>query len=211
MPDFVLEKRCAGIVCGVDEAGRGPLAGPVVAAAVILDRRRLPRLLRDELDDSKKLNAEEREEYAAILRRSAVAIGVGAASVGEIDRINILRATLDRHVPRGGGARHRAGDRAGRRQRAAAASCAVETVIGGDGLSLSIAAASVIAKVTRDRLMRRLAARYGGYGWDRNAGYATAEHRAAILALGPTPHHRRSFAPVQLRARIRLQRSALTL
>jgi len=213
MPDFALEKRCAGIVCGVDEAGRGPLAGPVVAAAVILDRRRLPRVLRDCLDDSKKLCAEAREDYALILRRAAVAIGVGAASVGEIDRINILRASLtamcravaalgvvpavalvDGNVP-------------------PPLACAVETVVGGDGLSLSIAAASVIAKVTRDRLMRRLATRYGGYGWDHNAGYATEEHRAAILALGTTPHHRRSFAPVQyaLDFESKVKESSLTL
>jgi len=197
MPDFAIEKRCAGLVCGVDEAGRGPLAGPVVAAAVILDRRRLPRVLRDHLDDSKKLCAEAREAYAAVLRRSAVAIGIGAASVAEIDRINILRATMT--------AMCRA--IAALRTTPAVAlvdgnvppplPCAVETVVGGDGLSLSIAAASVIAKVTRDGLMRRLAQRYGGYGWDHNVGYATEEHRAALLALGPTPHHRRSFASVQ--------------
>jgi len=198
MPDFALEKRCAGIVCGVDEAGRGPLAGPVVAAAVILDRRRLPRSLRDGLDDSKKLSAEEREEYAAILRRSACTIGVGAASAREIDRINILRATLaamcravaalrtvpavalvDGNVP-------------------PPLPCPVETVIGGDGLSFSIAAASIIAKTTRDKLMKQLALRYAGYGWETNVGYATEEHRAALAALGPTPHHRRSFAPLQL-------------
>jgi ribonuclease HII len=197
MPDFAIEKRCAGIVCGVDEAGRGPLAGPVVAAAVILDRRRLPRLLRDCLDDSKKLDREEREEYAIVLRRSAVAIGIGAASVTEIDRINILRATL--------AAMCRAVAALGIRPAIALVDgnvppplpCPVETVIGGDGLSLSIAAASVIAKVTRDRLMRRLALRYGGYGWDHNVGYGTEEHRAALLALGITPHHRRSFAPCQ--------------
>jgi ribonuclease HII len=198
MPDFALEMSCRGVVCGVDEAGRGPLAGPVVAAAVILDRRRLPRALRYGLDDSKKLSRDEREEFAALLRASGAAIGVGAASVGEIDRRNILRATLiamgravaalrvlpetalvDGNVPPPLG-------------------CAVRTVIGGDGLSLSIAAASVIAKVTRDRLMRRLAERYGGYGWETNMGYGTAEHQRAIDALGLTPHHRRSFAPVQL-------------
>ncbi len=198
MPDFALEMRCAGIVCGVDEAGRCPLAGPVVAAAVILDRRRLPRILRQELDDSKKLAPEAREEYAALLRRSAARIGVGAASVAEIDRINILRATLT--------AMCRAVAALGFTPAIALVDgnvppplpCAVKTVIGGDGLSLSIAAASIIAKVTRDRLMRRLAQRYDGYGWDTNVGYATEEHRAALLALGPTPHHRRSFAPCQL-------------
>ncbi|HZT50694.1 MAG TPA: ribonuclease HII [Stellaceae bacterium] len=198
MPDFALERRCAGIVCGVDEAGRGPLAGPVVAAAVILDRRRLPRALRDGLDDSKKLTPEEREDYAARLRRAACVIGIGAASAAEIDRINILRATLtamcravaalkvvpsialvDGNVP-------------------PPLPCPVETVIGGDGLSLSIAAASIIAKVTRDRLMKQLAQRYAGYGWETNVGYATEEHRSALAALGPTPHHRKSFSPLQL-------------
>jgi ribonuclease HII len=198
MPDFALERGCAGLVCGIDEAGRGPLAGPVVAAAVILDRRRLPRVLRDKLDDSKKLSRERREEYAAILRRSAPFIGVGAASVEEIERHNILRATLI--------AMARAVARLGVAPAIALVdgdvppplACAVRTVIGGDGLSLSIAAASVIAKVTRDRLMRRLAQRYAGYGWETNVGYATEAHRAAIARLGLTPHHRLSFGGLQL-------------
>jgi len=197
MPDFAREKKCAGLVCGIDEAGRGPLAGPVVAAAVILDRRRLPRRLRDGLDDSKKLPAAAREEYAALLWRHAV-IGRGAASVAEIDRINILQATLlamaravaalgvvPQHALVDGNVPPRL-------------TCAIETVVGGDGLSLSIAAASIIAKVTRDRLMRRLAARHPGYGWERNVGYATPEHRDALARLGPTCHHRTSFAPLQL-------------
>jgi ribonuclease HII len=197
MPDFALEKSCEGLVCGIDEAGRGPLAGPVVAAAVILDRRRLPRSLRYGLDDSKKLTPEAREEFAQILPRCAQ-IGIGAASVGEIDRRNILQATLlamaravaaldvvptfalvDGNVP-------------------PRLPCTVRTVIGGDGLSLSIAAASIIAKVTRDRVMRRLAQRYDGYGWETNVGYGTPAHQAALAMLGATPHHRRSFAPVQL-------------
>jgi ribonuclease HII len=197
MPDFFFERRHSGLVCGLDEVGRGPLAGPVVAAAVILDRRRLPRMLREGLDDSKKLAREAREEYAALLRRCA-RIGVGAASVMEIDRRNILQASLvamRRAVAALGVAPDVAlvdGDRA------PPLACAVETIVGGDGLSLSIAAASIIAKVTRDALMRRLALRYRGYGWEHNVGYGTAEHRAALLALGPTPHHRRSFAPLQL-------------
>ena len=197
MPDFAFERKFAGLVCGIDEAGRGPLAGPVVAAAVILDRKRLPRSLRERLDDSKKLTREEREDYAARLLAHAV-IGCGAASVREIDRINILQATLlamaravtalrlapeyalvDGNVP-------------------PRLPCRVETVIGGDGLSLSIAAASIIAKVTRDRLMRRLALRHPGYGWETNVGYGTEEHQTALTRLGPTVHHRRSFAPVQL-------------
>ncbi len=200
MPDFTLEFSCKGLVCGIDEAGRGPLAGPVVAAAVILDRRRLPRVLRDGLDDSKRLSPARREEFAALLPGCA-RIGIGAASVAEIDRRNILQATLlamARAVAALGLVPATAlvdGDRA------PTLPCPVRTVIGGDGLSLSIAAASVIAKVTRDRIMRQLAARYDGYGWERNAGYGTPEHQAALLALGATPHHRRSFAPVQLRIR----------
>jgi ribonuclease HII len=198
MPDFALEMSCKGVVCGVDEAGRGPLAGPVVAAAVILDRRRLPRALRYGLDDSKKLSREEREEFAALLQRTGAAIGVGAASVIEIDRRNILQATL--------AAMGRAVAALGVLPQTALVdgnvppplACVVRTVVGGDGLSLSIAAASVIAKVTRDRLMHRLAQRYDGYGWKTNVGYGTAEHQRAIEALGLTPHHRRSFAPVQL-------------
>ncbi len=197
MPDFALEQSCEGLVCGIDEAGRGPLAGPVVAAAVILDRRRLPRALRHGLDDSKKLSAEARAEFAAMLERCA-RIGIGAASVIEIDRRNILQATL--------AAMGRAVAALGVRPDIALVDgnvppplpCPVRTVVGGDGLSLSIAAASVIAKVTRDRIMRRLAERYGGYGWATNVGYGTAEHQAALKMLGLTPHHRRSFAPVQL-------------
>jgi ribonuclease HII len=197
MPDFALEMSCKGLVCGVDEAGRGPLAGPVVAAAVILDRRRLPRSLRYGLDDSKKLTPDAREEFAEMLERCGARIGVGAASVIEIDRRNILQATL--------AAMCRAVAALGAKPDIALIDgnvppplpCPVRTVIGGDGLSLSIAAASIIAKVTRDRLMRRLAERYGGYGWHTNVGYATEEHRAAILAIGITRHHRRSFAPVQ--------------
>jgi ribonuclease HII len=198
MPDFVLERGCDGIVCGIDEAGRGPLAGPVVAAAVILDRRKIPRRLRNELDDSKKLSIEERDEFALMIRQCAIKIGVGAASVREIERINILQATFV--------AMRRALMRMGVMPDIALIDgnqppplpCAVKTVIGGDGLSLSIAAASVIAKTTRDRLMRALALRYDGYGWMTNVGYGTEEHRAAILSLGPTRHHRMTFAPLQL-------------
>jgi ribonuclease HII len=202
MPDFAIERRLKGLVCGVDEAGRGPLAGPVVAAAVVLDPRRLPRALRDGLDDSKVLSGAERAACYAALRhcavRGAARIGVGAASVAEIDGINILRAALL--------AMRRAVAVLGARpdwalvdgNTAPDLPCTVRTVIGGDGLSVSIAAASVVAKVTRDRIMRGLAPRYPGYGWETNVGYATAEHGAAIRRLGVTPHHRRSFAPVRL-------------
>ena len=202
MPDFAIERGCDGVVCGIDEAGRGPLAGPVVAAAVVIDRRRFRGVLRRELDDSKALPREQREScYEALFacaRSGIVSIGVGAASVGEIDRINILRASLV--------AMKRAVVALGAVPNMALVDgnvppplpCPVKTVVKGDALSFSIAAASVIAKVTRDRIMHGLAGRYPGYGWETNVGYSTPEHGAAIRALGVTPHHRRSFEPVRL-------------
>jgi ribonuclease HII len=204
MPDFALERRCKGLVCGIDEAGRGPLAGPVVAAAVVLDARRFPKTLRKELDDSKLLSAEQREACYRALRscvdRGAARVGIGAASAQEIDRINILRAALL--------AMARAVDVLGIRPDIALVdgcvappiAVAVQTVVKGDSLSFSIAAASVVAKVTRDRIMRGLAPRYPGYGWETNVGYATREHGEAIRRQGITRHHRRSFAPVRLAA-----------
>lgn len=201
MPDWKLETAETGVVCGIDEAGRGPLAGPVVAAAVILDRDRLPKALVDGLNDSKKLTDRRREALFALLHDcdGAARIGVGEASVAEIDTHNILRAT------------HMAMDRAcsalgctvdvalvdGNQPPRLGAGCAVRTVVGGDGLSLSIAAASIVAKVTRDRLMRTLAVGFPHYGWERNAGYGTAAHRAAMREFGVTIHHRRSFASVR--------------
>jgi ribonuclease HII len=199
MPDFVIEKSCRGVVCGIDEAGRGPLAGPVVAAAVILDRRRFPARLRDQLDDSKALTAAVREAcYAALLR--CARIGIGAASAREIDRVNILQATL-LAMRRAAAALDEPPDIALVDGNVAPAlSCPVRTVVGGDALSFSIAAASVVAKVTRDRIMRALAPRYPGYGWETNVGYATEGHGQALRRLGPSPHHRRSFAPLRLDA-----------
>jgi ribonuclease HII len=180
----------ARLIAGVDEVGRGPLAGPVLAAAVIL-----PRPL-DGLADSKTLCAEERERLAVLVRAHA-RIGIGAASVAEIDRINILRASLL--------AMRRAVLRLGcvpdlaliDGKHAPDLPCPVETIVDGDALVPAISAASIVAKVTRDRLMRRLAARYPGYGWETNVGYATTAHRAAIWQLGACCHHRRTFASVQ--------------
>ena len=200
MPDFVIEDGCRGVVCGVDEAGRGPLAGPVVAAAVVIDRACFSEELRDNLDDSKLLRRGMREACLDALRHCA-RIGVGAASVREIDRINILRASLL--------AMSRAVAALGVRPDIAlidgnmtppALPCPARTIVGGDGLSFSIAAASVVAKVTRDRIMRALAARHPGYAWDTNVGYSTRAHFAAIAAFGITVHHRRSFAPVRVAA-----------
>ena len=187
--------RARGGVAGIDEVGRGPWAGPVLAAAVVLDRAAIP----EGIDDSKALAKDQREALFEALRLSGAAIGVGAASVAEIETLNILGASLL--------AMRRAAVALGCRpglalvdgNRAPALACPVRTLIGGDAISASIAAASIVAKVTRDRLMARLALCHPGYGWERNAGYGTAEHRRALARLGPSPHHRRTFAPVAAR------------
>lgn len=179
-------------IAGVDEVGRGPLAGPVLAAAVILVKPL------DGLADSKKLSPARRRELADILTRDpGVAIGLGAASVTEIDHYNILQASLL--------AMRRAVQKLCIRpdlvlvdgNKAPDLIYPVKTVIGGDALIPAISAASIIAKVTRDRLMSQLDHRYPGYGWQRNAGYPTVEHRTALMSLGVTCHHRTSFAPVR--------------
>lgn len=200
MPDFALEhvqlNHGRQRICGVDEAGRGPLAGPVVAAAVILDPDAMGDLLWQRLDDSKKMSAVARDDlFDAIAETSAV--GVSIVDVDEIDILNILGATMQ-GMARAVAALAPAPDYAlidGNRM--PVLECEGETVIKGDAKSLSIAAASVIAKVTRDRLMRTLAEQYPGYGWERNAGYGTAEHLDALKRLGATPAHRKSFAPVR--------------
>ncbi len=195
MPDFTLEEEVGGIVAGIDEAGRGPLAGPVVAAAVIIDRARLaPRLLA-QIDDSKRLSRARREAVFEALADVAH-IGIGQADVDEIDRINILQASLL--------AMRRAVAQLCVQpetalidgNRTPELSCRSRCVVGGDRLSVSIAAASIVAKVTRDRLITELARLYPGYGWERNAGYGTREHLEALQILGITPEHRRSFRPV---------------
>ncbi len=190
-PSFQIEIGYDGHVVGVDEAGRGPLAGPVVAAAVLLD----PDCVPDGIDDSKKLTQIARARLHDELMGCA-RIGIGMASVEEIDTINILQASLL--------AMSRAVDALG----VAPVMVLVDgnqkpkwrhtckTVIGGDGLSLSIAAASIIAKVTRDRMMVAHDAEHPGYGWRTNKGYGTPEHLDALRMLGPTRLHRRSFAPV---------------
>ncbi|MCU0910508.1 MAG: ribonuclease HII [Rhodobacteraceae bacterium] len=195
-PDFRHESdaRSAGFlrVAGVDEAGRGPLAGPVVAAAVVL----VPGQVPSGLDDSKKLGASTRDRLFTELLALAE-VGVGMASVEEIDSLNILRAA------------HLAMERAlaalamlpdlalvDGNLLPRALPCPGRALVGGDALCLSIAAASVVAKVTRDWIMVDLAQQHPGYGWDRNMGYPSAAHRAALASLGPTPHHRRSFRPV---------------
>ena len=195
MPDLALETQAGGLVAGIDEAGRGPLAGPVVAAAAIIDASLLTPTLASAIDDSKRLGRARRRQLFAALPGFA-RVGLGAASVAEIDRLNILAASM-LAMRRAVLALNVVPDLAlidG--NRAPELPCPARTVIGGDGICLSIAAASIAAKVVRDRIMAALADRHPGFGWERNAGYGTAEHRAALVRLGATPHHRRSFAPV---------------
>ncbi|HEY2032524.1 MAG TPA: ribonuclease HII [Rhizomicrobium sp.] len=196
MPHYIYESRflktMPGPIAGVDEAGRGPLAGPVVAAAVILDRKKMPK----GLNDSKQLDVETREELYAVIVEKAVAWGVGIGSVDEIDLINIRQAT------------HLAMARAVRELKVAAMfalvdgndapalPCPCDTIIDGDAKSVSIAAASIIAKVTRDRMMRTLHYEHPHYGWFNNKGYGTPDHYAGLEKHGPCPHHRRSFGPI---------------
>ncbi len=194
-PDLIAEVAFGGnitAICGVDEAGRGPWAGPVVAAAVVLDRGCIP----PGLDDSKKLTPRRRAALFDAIR-AAACVGVGIASVEEIDALNILRANdlamcraIEALEPAPGAALID-GNRV-----PPGLPCRARALVGGDGRSLSIAAASIIAKVTRDRIMAELARAHPGYGWERNMGYGTPQHRAALIRLGVTPHHRRSFRPI---------------
>lgn len=191
-PHYKMERSFTGIVAGVDEAGRGPWAGPVVAAAAVLDAKKLPK----GIDDSKKLSTAKREELFEIIMATAYT-GVGIASCEEIDTHNILGATklaMCRAVEQLGVTPSIAlvdGNRA------PALKCPVQTVVRGDSISISIAAASIIAKVTRDRIMMQLALEYPGYGWEKNAGYGTAAHQEGLARLGVTPHHRKSFRPIR--------------
>jgi len=187
-------RRGARLIAGLDEAGRGPLAGPVVAAAVVFEGGRLPK----GIDDSKRLTSVERERlYDLILAKAHVSVAV--ASRARIDRMNILRASLwamsraltglscrPDHVLVDG------------RDLPPRLTCPGEAIVGGDGLSVSIAAASIIAKVTRDRLMGAMGRAYPDYGFERHMGYSTALHLEALGRHGPCPHHRRSFEPVRV-------------
>lgn len=191
-PSLKYAKQYEGIVAGVDEAGRGPLAGPVVAAAAILNIKKIPK----GIDDSKKLNHEKREAlYTLITQQAQTAVGI--ASVGEIDELNILGATklaMRRAVEALGVAVDVAlvdGNQC------PGLSCKTVTLVQGDAKCLFIASASIVAKVTRDRIMRELALEHPGYGWETNAGYGTREHYRGLASHGVTIHHRRSFEPIR--------------
>jgi ribonuclease HII len=193
-PDMMVEKACGGLVCGVDEAGRGPWAGPVSAAAVILNPRRIPK----GLNDSKMLSAKQREALEPEIMAKAVAYAVAFASVAEIAELNILHAT--------GLAMRRAVEALSVVPAFALVDgnyrfplpCAVKTVVRGDTLSCSIAAASILAKVARDRLMLQMDGLYPGYGFASHKGYHASIHVEALRTLGPCPEHRMSWAPVRL-------------
>lgn len=195
-PDRTLERGFTGRVAGLDEVGRGPLAGPVVAACVVLPRR-MPPGLTDMLDDSKQLTPQAREAAYARLLVSGAQIGIGAANVAEILQINILHASML--------AMRRAFARLTPQPDVALVDgnfppglpCHTHCVVGGDGISLSIAAASIVAKVVRDRAMARLHHRHPAYGWSSNAGYGTRIHVEALIRLGPTRHHRTAFGTVR--------------
>jgi ribonuclease HII len=194
MPDFLLEAACPSPVCGVDEAGRGPWAGPVSAGAVILDPRRIPA----GLDDSKKLTARARESLEIEIKETALAWGVAMASVDEIAELNILHAT--------GLAMHRAVTMLAVTPAFALVDgnyafklpVPIKTVVKGDAISASIAAASILAKVARDRLMAEMDGLYPGYGFAAHKGYHAPVHVEALQRLGPCPIHRRGWAPIRL-------------
>ena len=195
LPDFTFEEaaRAAGAlrIAGVDEVGRGPLAGPVTAAAVILDPARIP----EGLGDSKTLTAKRRDALAAEIH-AAAQVSIAHASVEEIDALNILRAShlaMRRAVEGLGGVDHALIDG---NMIPDGLPCPAEAIVKGDGRCLSIAAASIVAKVCRDAIMVDLAQQHPGYGWETNAGYGSKSHMEALRNLGPTPFHRRSFKPV---------------
>ena len=200
MPDFKYERLYAqnGLIAGVDEAGRGPWAGPVVAGAVVFPDLEISDYLRDTLNDSKKLTAVKREKLFEELHRSNALIGVGMASVEEIDALNILQATflamkravnnlpqpIDFSIIDGN-------------KTPPDMPCPARFLIKGDALSLSVAAASIVAKVTRDRIMTDLAKEFPYYGWERNAGYGTKAHQEGLKQHGICVHHRKSYAPIK--------------
>ena len=195
MADFSIEDQYEGIVCGLDEVGRGPLAGPVVAACVVIPHEKRTLNFIADIKDSKKVSVKKREELYQLIT-SHFPYALSAISPQEIDELNILQASLTamkRAHDKIDGITHALVDG----NKVPKLSSLAIPVIKGDQKSKTIAAASIIAKVYRDRIMQKLANEHPHYGWERNAGYPTAEHRQALLVHGITPHHRRSFAPVR--------------
>jgi ribonuclease HII len=197
-PDLIYERQYSGLVAGIDEVGRGPWAGPVVAAAVVFHTYELPETLTLHIHDSKLLNEKKRQDiFLALTTCDLCSYAIGQASVEEIDQINIREATF-LAMKRSYEKLNLAVDVALIDGNASPKlSCKTLPIIGGDQKSLSIAAASIIAKVYRDTLMNELGEEHPGYGWHTNAGYGTKEHQEALKTLGVTPHHRRSFAPIR--------------
>ncbi len=202
MPDFKYENEYNGLVAGLDEAGRGPWVGPVVAGAVVFLNQNINPYLLSHLNDSKKLTSKRREELFEIIKTEAkegnLCYGIGEASAQEIDEINILEASflaMKRAVENLSIKPDMAlidGNRLPKRF-----VCETRCIIKGDALSLSISAASVMAKVYRDRLMKEMALKYRGYGFEKNAGYGTKEHIEGLKKYGITPEHRKSYKPIK--------------
>jgi ribonuclease HII len=191
-PDFSFEASYGGLVAGTDEAGRGPWAGPVVAAAVILNRDDLPA----GLNDSKKLSEVRREALYDVILKKAISVGIAEGSLDDIERLNILHASLDAMARAVGNLLPQPDFVLIDGNRAPQLTLPHKTLVKGDGRSLSIAAASIIAKVTRDRLMRKLDLDFPEYEWASNKGYGTKAHKNALATHGVTQHHRRRFAPI---------------
>lgn len=201
MPDWSEENNFNGFIAGIDEAGRGPWVGPVVAGAVVFFTRNINPVLLNSLNDSKKLSAKKREELFGLIMQESklgnLSYGIGEASAQEIDDINILQATFN--------AMRRAVDNLSVMPNVALIDgnqtpkpfkCTVKTVVKGDATSLSIAAASIVAKVYRDNLLKDLAIKYPQYGFEKNAGYGTKVHIDALQKYGITPEHRKSYKPI---------------
>lgn len=201
MPDWFYEDQCQGLTVGIDEAGRGPWAGPVVAGAVVFLKRDIHPDLQSSLNDSKKLSAKKREYLYTLLTeeqsKGSLFCSVGLATAAEIDQFNILQATFL--------AMHRALDQLPCQPQMALIDgnrippsfpCPVQAIIKGDALSMSIAAASIMAKVYRDRLMVQLSEKYPYYGFEKNAGYGTKSHIEGLKKHGISPEHRKSFRPI---------------
>lgn len=197
-PDFSFEKNADGLVAGIDEVGRGPWAGPVVAASLVFHCYDLPEVLISSINDSKKLTIKKRNQiFEQLSNGQFCSFAIGQASVEEIDAINIRQATF-LAMQRSYSALELNVDLALVDGNALPKlPCKSLAIIGGDSISFSIAAASIMAKVFRDNLMTELGEEYPGYGWDTNAGYGTKSHQEGLARFGITPHHRKSFAPIR--------------